>query len=71
MGLRTNPDSRHLCALYCQVRVHVVGRARGSTNGRLIDPYEVVKVQVRTGNVELEQTGGDEASARLLHCTTI
>jgi hypothetical protein len=40
-------------------------------SGRLIDPYEVVRVLETTESSELEQTGGDPASARLLHRTTI
>jgi hypothetical protein len=40
-------------------------------NGRLMDPYEVVRVSERTRSIELEQTGGDEATARLLHRTTV
>ncbi|KAH7075802.1 hypothetical protein BKA63DRAFT_512404 [Paraphoma chrysanthemicola] len=40
-------------------------------NGRLIAPYEVVKVSEETESIELEQTRRDEASARLLHRTTV
>ncbi|KAH7090336.1 hypothetical protein FB567DRAFT_491057 [Paraphoma chrysanthemicola] len=40
-------------------------------NGRLIAPYEVVKVAEETESTDLEQSGGDEASARLVHRRTI
>ncbi|OAL46968.1 hypothetical protein IQ07DRAFT_145640 [Pyrenochaeta sp. DS3sAY3a] len=40
-------------------------------NGRLMDPYEIFKVAGKTGSFELEQTGGDETSASLLHSATV
>lgn len=40
-------------------------------NGRLMDPYEIVKVAGKTESYELEQTGSGEASASLLHSATV